>query len=118
MQFEFKNQLDLEKRKEQSHKIMSEYSDKIPVVLERAKNCKINKIIKTKYILSKESNVCEFISVIRKKLELEPGKALFFLANGKFTLSGNEDMGQIYKKYKDDEDDFLYLAYSEEEVFG
>ena len=118
MDFEFKKQTSLEKRIEQFEKIKKEYPNKIPIILERSQKCSINKIIKTKYILSNELTMSEFIKIIREKLELEPERALFFLANGKYTVSGSEDLAQVYDKYKDSEDGFLYLTYSEEIVYG
>ena len=118
MEFDFKKKNSLEKRKEQYEKIQKEYDGKIPIILERSENCTINKVIKTKYILSNTLTMAEFIKIIREKLELEPERALFFLANGKYTVSGSEDLAQVYDKYKDSEDGFLYLTYSEEIVYG
>ena len=118
MDFEFKKQTSLEKRIEQFEKIKKEYPNKIPIILERSQKCSINKIIKTKYILSNELTMSEFIKIIREKLELEPERALFFLANGKYLVSGSEILSEVYDKYKDSEDGFLYLTYSEEIVYG
>ena len=55
----------LERRKSQSNKILENHPDKVPVILERDKNCSLNKPIKTKYILSKEVTMAEFIKIIR-----------------------------------------------------
>ena len=101
----------------QSNKILENHPDKVPVILERDKNCSLNKPIKTKYILSKEVTMAEFIKIIREKLDLSPEKALFFLVNGKSSLSGNESLGTIYKDYKS-KDGFLYIAYASEEIWG
>ena len=118
MEFEFKKNNTLEKRKGQYEKIKSEYPEKVPIIIERAKNCTINKIIKTKYILTNTLTMAEFIKIIRGKLEIEPERALFFLVNGKNTVSTNDSLGQIYDVYKDKEDGFLYMTYSEEVVYG
>ena len=118
MDFEFKMKNSPEKRIEQFEKIKKEYQNKVPIIIERSQNCSINKFIKTKYILSDDITMSEFIKIIREKLELEPERALFFLANGKYTVSGSEDLAQVYDKYKDSEDSFLYLTYSEEIVYG
>ena len=48
---------------------------------------------------------------------MEKESALFFLINGKKSLSGNDTMINIYNKYKD-VDGFLYVAYAAEEVWG
>ena len=118
MEFEFKKQTPLEKRIEQFKKIQKDFPNKVPIILERSQKCTINKIIKTKYILSNELTMSEFIKIIREKLEIEPERALFFLANGKYSLSGSEDLAQLYEKYRDNEDGFLYLTYSEEIIYG
>ena len=62
--------------------------------------------------------MAEFINIIKNKLEIEPDRALFFLAKGKFTISGDEILGDIYDRYKDNDDGFLYITYSEEVVYG
>ena len=118
MEYEFKNKNTLEKRIEQFNKIKNEYPDKIPIIIERGNNCSINKIIKTKYILSNTLTMAEFVKIIKGKLEIEPERALFFLVNGKNTVSLNDSLGQIYDLHKDKEDGFLYMTYSEEMVFG
>ena len=68
--------------------------------------------------LSNTLTMAEFIKIIRTKLEIEPERALFFLANGKHTVSSNDSLGQIYELHKDKEDEFLYMTYSEEMVYG
>ena len=118
MEFEFRQKNTLEQRIEQYEKIKNNYADKIPIILERGNNCTINKIIKTKYILSYSVTMAEFMKIIRGKLELDPERALFFLADGKYSLSANEDLGNVYEKYKDSQDGFLYMTYSEEIVYG
>ena len=54
--------------------------------------------------------MAEYIKIIRGKLELEQERVLFFLGNGKNSLSFNEDLGQVYQKYKDSEDGYLYMT--------
>ena len=118
MEFEFKKNNSLQKRIEQYEKIEKEYPDKVPIIIEKAKNCKITKDIKTKYILGKSLTMAELIKIIRGKLEIEPETALFFLANGKHTISSAEVLGTVYEMHKDKQDGFLYISYSEEMVYG
>ena len=118
MEFQYKINNSLDNRKSQFSKIMNNHPDGIPVILERAKGCTINKAIKTKYILSRELTIAEFVKIIREKLELNPERALFFLVNGKHSLTMSEEMGNVYDKYKDKSDGFLYMTYSEEMVYG
>ena len=118
MDFQYKRNNSLERRKSQCNKILQNHPDKIPVILERDKNCQINKPIKTKYILSKEVTMAEFVKIIREKLELKSERALFFLVNGKHSVTMTEDLEQIYSNHKDKDDGFLYMTYSEEIVYG
>ena len=55
---------------------------------------------------------------IRAQLEIDEERAIFFLAKGKYILSGNEILRDVYEKYKDNKDGFLYISYSEELVYG
>ena len=55
--------------------------------------------------------------MIRKKLKLGKESALFFLVNGKKSLTGDDSIQEIYNKYKSD-DGFLYIAYASEEIWG
>ena len=62
--------------------------------------------------------LAELIKIIRDKLEINPERALFILVNGKHSLTLTEELGQIYDKYKDKTDGFLYMTYSEEIIYG
>ena len=118
MEFQYKINNSLDNRKSQFSKIMKNHPDGIPTILERAKGCTINKTIKTKYLLTRELTIAEFVRIIREKLEINPERALFFLVNGKHSLTMSEEMGNVYDKYKDKSDGFLYMTYSEEMVYG
>ena len=118
MDFQYKQNNSLQSRKNQYRKILENHPDKVPVILERDKKCTINKTIKTKYILSQEVTMAEFVNIIREKLDLKPDRALFFLVNGKHSVTMTDELGGIYQKYKDEEDGFLYMSYSEEIVYG
>ena len=118
MEFEFKKNNTLEKRIEQYEKIQKEYPEKLPIIIEKGNNSKIDKSIKSKYILARNLTMAELIKIIRGKLEIEPEMALFFLANGKHTIPTSETLGDIYEMHKDKQDGFLYISYSEEMVYG
>ena len=118
MEFDFKTNNSLEKRIKQYEKLKQEHPTKVPIILEKSLNCNLNQIIKSKYILSNDLTIAEFIFIIKEKLELEPERALFFLANGKYSISGNAILGDVYDRYKDKEDGFLYITYSEEVIYG
>ncbi len=117
MQFKYKTEKTFEERKEEYRKVIEEHPGKIGVICEKAPKSKIADIEKTKYLINEEFNLTQFQSIIRKKLNMDKEDALFFLVNGKKSLTGTDTMSEIYKKYKD-EDGFLYIAYAAEEIWG
>ena len=119
MEFQFKKLLpDLEKRKELCKKLLSQEPDKIPIILEKDPTCKIAPIKKTRHLIKKDKSVNWFLSQIRKLINISEEHALFLSIKGKYSISGEILMDEIYKKYKDKEDDFLYISYSTELIYG
>lgn len=113
----FKSQYTFEVRSEESSRIMSKYSDKLPVICEKSKNSSdIPNIDKIKYLVPMDLTVSQFLYVIRNRMKLSAEKAIFLFVGG--TIPTNSALiSQIYSQYKDP-DGFLYLTYSGENVFG
>ena len=117
MNFKFKEENNFEKRKAENEAIMKKYPKKIAIICEKAPNSHLKTIDKTKYIVDNTLTLPQFYSSIKKKLEIDEKEGIFLLLNGKNTLTQNETMGEIHKKYKD-KDGFLYISYASEEVWG
>ena len=113
---EFKLRFSLEKRKEETLKIMAKYPDKIPVVVEKNPNCKIQQIDKSKFLVPKDVTVAQFLYIIRKRIKLLPQEAMFIFVNNKLPFS-NMLMSELYNKEKE-ECGFLFCTYSSEQTFG
>jgi len=120
----FKQQHDLAKRKAEADKIRSKYDDRIPVIVERAPRADIANIDKKKYLVPGDLTVAQFTYVIRKRIKLSAEQALWVFVesseNGKpsqILPPTSNTMAMIYSNYKD-EDGFLYITYSGENVFG
>ena len=45
-------------------------------------------------------------------------KLFFLLANGKYSLTGDTNLIEVYDKYKDKDDGFLYIAYASQVTWG
>ena len=73
-------------------------------------------IDKKKYLVPPDLTLGQFISVIRKRIKLDPGVALYFFING-FIFSNSHFVSNLYAEYKD-EDGFLYIYYATENTFG
>ena len=118
MEFQFKKQLTGDKRKKQCNLLLLKNPDKIPIILEKDPNCKIEETKKTKFLIQKNFTVNQFSRLIRALMSINEDEALFFTAKGKYTITGEKTMAQIYKDYKDKEDGFLYIGYTTELVYG
>ena len=56
--------------------------------------------------------------MIRKRIEIQQEVAFYLLVNGKNSITGDALLSEIYDKYKDPEDGFLYIAYASELTLG
>ena len=73
-------------------------------------------IDKTKYLVPNNLTVGELVYVIRKRMKLEPEKAIFFFINETIPNTSLQ-LSQLYESHKN-EDGFLYMKYSSENTFG
>ena len=118
MEFQFKKEILADKRKEQCKKLLNKNPNRIPIILEKDPKCKIDGIKKTKFLIQKDFTVNHFSKIVRALMTIPEEEALFFTAKGKYTITGQKLMGQIYKEFKDKEDGFLYIGYTTEIVYG
>lgn len=115
--FRFKEANPLEKRIAEVQKITTRWPGRIPVILEKARNSALEEFEKSKFLCPSDYTVQQFLSCLRKKIKMSRDKALFVFINGKELVSGDSPMAQVYESKKD-EDGFLYMIYSEQEVLG
>ena len=71
----FKNEFTFEKRLEESTKIREKHSERIPIIVTKAKNCKLKEMDKYKFLAPYDLTLGQFLLVIRKRIN--PGKPLF-----------------------------------------
>ena len=119
MEFRFKKENpDAEQRRKECDKIRNQFSEKIPIICEKDTKSNIRDIDKTKYLVPADLTVSQFSFMIRKRIEIEKEAAFFLLANGKHSITGDTLLSEIYERYKDPEDGFLYIAYASELTWG
>jgi len=116
MDYEFKKKNDYNKRLAESTNIKNKYPDRIPIIVEKYKDCKLPTIDKCKYLVPKDMNLGQFVYIIRKRIKLEASQALFVTVNGVLE-SSNAMISDLYETQKDD-DGFLYIVYTSENTFG
>ena len=96
-------------------------TNKLILIISRRKSCNsvIGKVVMWKLILVfllLSSIVGQFYFLIRKRIHLRPEDALFFFVNNVIPPT-SATMGQLYQEHHE-EDFFLYIAYSDESVYG
>ena len=113
----FKSEHTLEKRKEVAERILKNYQDRLPVIVEKAPKSDAPDIAKQKFLVPKDITAGKFVCEVRKHMKLEPEKGIFLFVKNGVLPPANEQMSSIYDKYKD-EDGFLYISYNGENTFG
>ena len=118
---EFKKNTPFEKRKEVSGRILARHPDRVPVIVCKAtgKNTKnVPEIAKQKFLVPVDISVAKFIHEIRKNLpSLSEEQAIFIFVDEGIMPPASMLMNTLYDRFKD-EDGFIYIVYSNEEVFG
>ncbi|ETN65982.1 gaba(a) receptor-associated protein [Anopheles darlingi] len=116
MKFQYKEEHPFEKRKAEGDKIRRKYPDRVPVIVEKAPKARIDDLDKKKYLVPSDLTVGQFYFLIRKRIHLRPEDALFFFVNNVIPPT-SATMGSLYHEHHE-EDYFLYIAYSDENVYG
>ena len=112
----FKIEHTFDQRRQESTRVLSKYPDRIPIICEKANKCRLEEIDKKKYLVPIDLTCGQFVYVIRKRLNLPAEKAIFLFIQGCIPCS-SESISNMYERNKD-ADGFLYIQYSEENVFG
>merc|ERR1712130_739237 len=97
-------------------KIRRKYPDRVPVIVEKSPKARIGDLDKKKYLVPSDLTVGQFYFLIRKRISLRPEDALFFFVNNVIPPT-SATMGSLYQEHHE-EDFFLYIAYSDESVYG
>lgn len=113
----FKNDRPLEERQKESVAMRSKYPDRVPVIIERSSSTTdIPDIDKKKFLVPNDLTIGQLVHVIRKRIKLMPEKAIFVFIDN--VLPPTAGLLSTYYAEHADEDGFLYLTYSGENVFG
>ncbi len=115
---EFKTEFKFEHRQREANQVLERYPDRVPVIIERSKNCtNINIIDKRKYLVPIDITMSQFLWIIRRRLYLNESTALFLFNQCGTVFQNTQLISNIYEESKD-EDGFLYLQYASENTFG
>lgn len=116
MRWQYKEENSFEKRRAEGEKIRKKYPDRVPVIVEKSPKARVSDLDKKKYLVPSDLTVGQFYFLIRKRIHLRPEDALFFFVNNVIPPTSTT-MGSLYQEHHE-EDFFLYIAYSDESVYG
>ncbi|KRW98603.1 hypothetical protein PPERSA_09461 [Pseudocohnilembus persalinus] len=112
-------QNSLEKRKDILTKQLNEHPTMVPVIVEwDKKSSNLIPLDRKKYLLERSYKFGQFMTIIKNKLKVKSTDSIVFLVSQNKIVSPEMTMGEIYEQYKDNEDGFLYIYYSEYSTFG
>jgi len=114
----FKRQYSFQQRLEESSRILSKFPDRIPIICEKSTSASNDcpEIDKRKYLVPRDLTIGQFLFVIRKRMKFSAEKGMFLIIEN-FIPPSSIIISEIYNNYVDN-DRFLYISYSTENVFG
>uniref|UniRef100_A0A8B9FM74 Microtubule-associated proteins 1A/1B light chain 3C n=2 Tax=Amazona TaxID=12929 RepID=A0A8B9FM74_9PSIT len=105
-------------RMQEVAEIRMKYPNKIPVVVERYQKEKtLPPLTRTKYLVSQDLPLSQFVVTLRTRLYLASSQTFYLLVNNKGLPNMSITMQELYQDNQD-EDGFLYLTYASQEMFG
>ena len=111
----FRERFTLAQRCTEFRKISPHLKERIPIIVERG-SVEAPVIDKVKFLLPHDVTIAQFHQVIRRRLDLDKNKALFFVIGGTIAPS-HANMKAVYDANAA-EDGFLYVNYTLENTFG
>lgn len=112
----FKQRYLYEERVKESTRVRTKYPDRVPVICEKTARSSMSEIDKNKYLVPMDLTIGQFVYVVRKRLKLPSEKAIFLFVGGTMKSTSTQ-LQEAYDEHKDN-DGFLYVTYSDENVFG
>ncbi|XP_076315338.1 gamma-aminobutyric acid receptor-associated protein-like [Tachypleus tridentatus] len=116
MKWKYKEEHTFESRRIEGEKIRKKYPDRVPIIVEKALKAHIGDLEKKKYLVPSDLTVGQFYFLIRKRIHLRPEGTLFIFVNNVIPPT-SATMGSLYQEHHE-EDFFLYMSYSDENVYG
>ena len=111
----YKDKFPFEKRKLESERVLAKYPNRIPIICE-GYGPEVPPIDRSKYLVPDDLTMAQFLYVIRKRIKIAPEKSIYLFVQNHI-IPGNKFLSSIYEKHAE-EDGFLYITYSGENVFG
>jgi GABA(A) receptor-associated protein len=109
--------MELRLKPGEAERLIEKFPGRVPVLVQRHTQAKnIPDIDKNKFLVPDVLTIGQFIYVVRKRINLEPDKALFMFVNNTLPTTGSL-IKELYHAYKGT-DGALHIVYTSESVFG
>lgn len=112
----FRESMSFERRRRMFERIIQQYPDRVPVIVERAPRCALPPLAHTKFMVPKTTSVGQLVCEVRKGLHLDPATTIYIFV-GNTQPSAHVTLCEVYARHKED-DGFLYMRYDGDNAFG
>ena len=113
MNFKFKKENSLKNRQFKLQNIKNNFPDKIPLIIQKYKNSKLPEYQKDKFLVPDFFTINDLINFFKKRFNIGAEfELILYLNEDNYVESKNLSITEIYDQYKDQEDGFLYLYYT------
>jgi hypothetical protein len=98
--------------------IKQKYPNYIPIIVRLHNNDKTIKLTKSKFLVTNEITLAQFLSILRKKItNVKSTESLFLLINNTL-MPITLNLSSIYKEKKDKDTNMLFITVCKENTFG
>lgn len=105
---------EFDQRKTRAQSLIKKFPDRVPIIIRPSKGTHTDI---AKFLVPHTMTIANVIQVLRDKVKLSPANSIYISVDKQFILSGSQTVGEVYNSHKD-KDEFLYMIYCEESVFG
>ena len=110
---------DFQKRLNESYKIREKYPNRIPIIVQRAKQCDtVPDIDRHKFLAPVDLTMGQFMYVIRQRIKLRPEVSIYLMVGDDYTMPATSQLLSLIYQEHGDNDGFLYITYTGESTFG
>ena len=111
----FRQRLTEDQRRREFSRVSDKLHRFVPIIMERGDR-DAPRIDKEKFLVPVDLTMAQLSFVVRRRLELHAGDALFLMVN-KTLCTSTATAGSMYDAQRDT-DGFLYVTYTMENTFG
>ena len=113
----FRERYTLEARIAERIKATARRPGYVPAVLEPGTDTALDRLEREKFMLPRDLTGAQLLYIMRRRLTMKSSQALFLVCRRRMVCA-TDRVGDLYIRYKDPEDGFLYVTFTLEHAFG